>query len=149
MIHRILAATGLAGILAAPVIAADLDIEVHGIRSGDGRLFVAVHSQDTRETFPADAGMIAGLQQRARAGTVRFVLRDLPPGLYAVASYHDENGNGEFDTNLVGIPSEGVGFANDPASNFGFPDFEAAAVTLGDAPAAAVVNLSYPVTDGS
>ena len=149
MIHRILAVAGLAGILTAPAIAADLVVEVRGVRSGDGRLFVAVHSPETRETFPTGAGMAAGIQQRAHAGTLRFVLRDLPPGRYAVAAFHDENGNGELDTNLVGIPSEGTGFANDPPSSFGLPDFESAALTLGDTPAAAVMTLSYPSQVGS
>ena len=93
MVHRILAVAGLAGILAVPVFSADLAIEVRGVRSGDGRLFVAVHSPETRDTFPAGAGMVAGLQQRAHPGTIRFVLRDLPPGPYAVNAFHDEDGN--------------------------------------------------------
>ena len=149
MIHRFLAAAGLAGILSAPALAADLAVEVQGIRSGDGRLFVAVHSPETREAFPAGAGMVAALQQSARVGTIRFVLRDLPPGRYAVAAFHDENGNGDLDTNLLGIPSEGTGFANDPPSSFGPPDFESAAVSVGDVPAAALMSLSYPAKDGS
>ena len=149
MIHRFISAAGLAGILSVPALAADLAVEVHGIRSDDGRLFVAVHSPETRVTFPASAGMVAALQQNARSGTIRFVLRDLPPGRYAVAAFHDENDNGDLDTNLLGMPSEGTGFANDPPSSFGPPDFEAAAVTLGDAPAAALMSLSYPAADGS
>ena len=149
MKYRVLAVAGLAGILTAPVLATDLAVEVRGVRSGDGRLFVAVHSPETSETFPAAAGIVAGLQQRAHGGTIRFVLRDLPLGRYAVASFHDENGNGELDTNLVGIPSEGTGFANDPLSDFGLPDFESAALTLGDAPATAVMTLRYPSQAGS
>ena len=149
MIHRFFAAAGLAGILAAPAIAADLAVEVHGIRSGEGRLFVAVHAPETGATFPAGTGMVAGFEQRARTGAIRFVLRDLPPGRYAVNAFHDENGNGELDANLLGIPSEGYGFANDPPATFGPPDFEAAAVTLDDAPAAAVMTLSYPRQAGS
>ena len=150
MIHRLLACAGLAGILAVPAGAADLAIEVRGIRSGEGRLFVAVHSPETSATFPAAAGMVAGLEQRARGGALRFVLRDLPPGRYAVNAFHDENDNGELDTNLAGIPSEGFGFANDPPSTFGPPGFEAAAVALGDgSAAAAVMTLSYPRQDGS
>ena len=97
MIHRILAAAGLSGILAAPALAADLEVEVRGVRSGDGSLFVGVHSPETRETFPAGAGVVAALQQRARVGTIRFVLCDLPPGRYAVNAFHDENGNGDLD----------------------------------------------------
>ena len=144
MMHRLFAAVvGLAGMVAMPVLAAELAIEIRGVRSGDGRLFVAVHGSETSATFPAGDGMVAGLNQRASAGTLRFVLRDLPPGRYAVNAFHDENDNGELDTNLVGIPSEGYGFANDPGAAFGPPDFEAAAVTVGDTSEAAVLTLSY------
>ena len=143
MIRRYLAAAGLAGILSAPVTAADLAIEVRGLRSGDGRLFVAVHGPQASTTFPEGTDRLAGLDQRAHPGAVRFVLRDLPPGRYAVNAFHDENDNGELDTNLLGVPSEGYGFANDPPSDFGPPDFEAAAVKVGDAPAFAVMTLNY------
>ena len=144
MMHRFLAVVvGLAGMVATPVLAAELAIEVRGIRSGDGSLFVAVHGPESSATFPAADRVVAGLEQRARVGTLRFVLRDLPPGRYAVNAFHDENDNGELDTNLVGIPSEGYGFANDPGAVFGPPDFEAAAVTVGDTSEAAVLTLSY------
>ena len=144
MMHRFLAVVvGLAGMAAIPVLASELAIEVRGIRSGDGRLFVAVHGPETSATFPAADGAVAALNQRARAGMLHFVLRDLPPGRYAVSAFHDENDNGELDTNLVGIPSEGYGFANDPGAVFGPPDFEAAAVTVGDTSEAAVLTLSY------
>ena len=142
--HRLLAVVlGLAGTVATSVLAAELAIEVRGVRSGDGRLFVAVHGAQTSATFPAGDGAVAGFHRRARAGTLRFVLRDLAPGRYAVNAFHDENDNGELDTNIVGIPSEGYGFANNPGAAFGPPDFEAAAVTVGDTSEAAVLTLSY------
>ena len=143
LFHRALTTTFLAGIVAVPVLAADLTIEVHGIRSGDGTLYVAVHTPETKETFPAGAGKLAGLDQPARTGSLRFVLRDLSPGQYAVNAFHDENDNGELDTGLFGIPSEGYGFANDPNTTFGPPKFEAAAVNVGDSSAVAVMTLKY------
>ena len=69
--------------------------------------------------------------------------RDLPPGQYAVNAFHDENGNGELDTNLFGIPTEGYGFANDPRTTFGPPDFEDAAVNVRDASELAVMTMRY------
>ena len=143
MTQRLLIAAALAGIVAAPLHAADLAVEVRGIRSADGRLYVAVHAPETKATFPATSGTIAAVQQSAHVGALRFILRDLPPGRYAVNAFHDENANGELDTNLVGIPSEGYGFANDSDSSFGPPDFEAAAVNVGDAAEVAVMTLRY------
>ena len=150
MTRTLLAATaaaalgGLAGPVATPAaLAADLQIEVHGVRSDAGRLFVAVHAPHEGGKFPDEGGMYAGLNQQAREGAIRFVFRDLPAGRYAVNAFHDENGNGELDTNVLGIPKEGYGFANDPPANFGPPSFEEAAVTVGDAPATAAMTISY------
>ena len=143
MIQRLTTIAALACIAVAPALAADLAVEVHGVRSADGRLYVAVHASESRATFPAGTGSFAALQRRAEVGVLRFVLHDVPPGRYAVNTFHDENGNGDLDTNLLGIPSEGYGFANDPDSSFGPPDFEAASVDLGEESAVAVMTLNY------
>jgi uncharacterized protein (DUF2141 family) len=34
-------------------------------------------------------------------------------GVYAAFAFHDGNGNGKVDANLVGVPTEGFGFSND------------------------------------
>ena len=138
------ALTGLSGFAAAPAaVAAELVIEVRGVRSDAGRIYVAVHAPREGEEFPYAKGMLAGVQQQAREGAMRFVLRDLPPGRYAINAFHDENGNGDLDTNVLGIPKEGYGFANDPPTSFGPPDFEEAAVTVGDPPATAAMTMNY------
>ena len=134
---------GLAGLAAAPALAAELVIEVRGVRSDAGRVYIAVHAPREGEKFPYSDGMFAGVQQRAHAGDLRFVLRDLPAGRYAVNAFHDENGNGDLDANVLGIPTEGYGFANDPPTTFGPPDFEEAAVTVGDAPVTAGMTITY------
>ena len=152
MTRTLLAATGvtaaaalgaLAGLAPAPAVAADLAIEIRGVRSDAGRVYVAVHAPREGEKFPYAEGMVAAIHQQARAGDMRFVLRDLPGGRYAVNAFHDENGNGDLDANVLGIPKEGYGFANDPSTSFGPPEFEEAAVTLDDAAATAAMTLRY------
>ena len=51
---------------------------------------------------------------------------DIPPGTYALAVIHDENTNGKFDTNWMGVPTEGYGFSNDAKGWLGAPSFSAA-----------------------
>lgn len=70
----------------------------------------------TREVAPAGA-----------ATTVTF--DGLSPGRYAVMVIHDENGNGQLDTNLVGMPVEGYGFSNNPQV-MRKPTFDEAAFAL-------------------
>jgi uncharacterized protein (DUF2141 family) len=54
----------------------------------------------------------------------------LPPGRYAVAVIHDENLNHKLDRNLVGLPKEGFGFANNPRVGLSPPKWEEAAVNV-------------------
>ena len=143
MLDRLHITAALAAMVAIPVLAADLSIEVRGVRSADGRVYVAVHGPESKDTFPSGDDIVSGLREPARIGTLRFVVSDLPAGRYAVNAFHDENDNGELDTNLVGIPSEGYGFANDPSTTFGPPDFEVAAVTVGETSEVAVLTMSY------
>jgi uncharacterized protein (DUF2141 family) len=58
-----------------------------------------------------------------------FTFKDLPPGRYAVAVYHDSNNNGKLDTILF-IPTESYGFSNNVMGTFGPPDFEAASFVV-------------------
>jgi uncharacterized protein (DUF2141 family) len=63
---------------------------------------------------------------KIRATQARCDFLDLPPGTYALAVIHDENMNGELDTDWLGIPTEGYGFSNDAKGVVGAPAFSAA-----------------------
>lgn len=56
--------------------------------------------------------------------------RDVPPGKYAVAVYHDAENNGKLDTNFFGIPTDAYGFSNNAMGMFGPPDFEDASFVV-------------------
>lgn len=45
------------------------------------------------------------------------------PGEYAVAVYHDENGNGQMDKRAFGLPKEPYGFSNNFRPRFSAPKF--------------------------
>jgi uncharacterized protein (DUF2141 family) len=47
-----------------------------------------------------------------------------PAGDYAVTLFHDENGNGKFDSNMIGYPLEGYGFSNNVVPRFKAPSFD-------------------------
>jgi uncharacterized protein (DUF2141 family) len=80
----------------------------------------------------------------ASKGDLEIVIHDLHAGKYAIASYHDENGNGKLDTNALGIPEEGYGFSNDARGTFGPPKFSEAAFDFdGKTDRAIVFSLQY------
>ena len=45
------------------------------------------------------------------------------PGTYAIGVIHDENLNGELDTNFLGVPNEGYGFSSDAKVRLSAPSF--------------------------
>jgi uncharacterized protein (DUF2141 family) len=75
--------------------------------------------------------------KKAPAGN-RVILRfeGLAPGRYAVAAFHDEDGNGKVKTNLIGIPREPVGVSNNTG---GMPS---CAKSLVDVPAAGQIEVN-------
>lgn len=108
--------------------AGGLTVVVNSSRSAAGYIRVAVWR--TPEGFLKPKAAILRGKLPAKAGAVRFTFQDLPPGRYAAAAFHDENGNGEFDRTWLGLPEEGLGFSNGARIGLGPPSFEAAAVEL-------------------
>lgn len=64
-------------------------------------------------------------------GEAGCIFRDLPPGEYAIAVYHDRNENGILDTNLLGVPTEGVGASQNVIPRMGPPKFDENAFEVG------------------
>lgn len=56
--------------------------------------------------------------------TAQCVFPGLAAGTYALAVFHDENGNGKLDTNFIGIPAEGVGTSNNRRPLIGPPTWD-------------------------
>jgi uncharacterized protein (DUF2141 family) len=110
---------------AALAHAADLTITVKGVRNAEGAVFLAVYDSD--RTFMKAPQAKTTRRWNAGKGDLKIVIHDLPAGKYAIASYHDENGNGKLDTNALGIPEEGYEFSNDARGMFGPPNFSEAA----------------------
>ncbi len=129
-VARAPAALILGGLLAASSLAgaADLTVTVNGLRSQQGSVMLALYN--SAETFPKSEGRIGAqmIPASQAGGTVAF--RNLPAGRYALAVFHDENGNGKLDMNLVGMPTEAFGFSNDAIGNAAAPSFDKAALDL-------------------
>lgn len=135
----ILAGLGLASIGAAPL--ASLELAVSGLRSTNGLVRVCVTAEPSH--FPGcDKDPKARHLSVPATDAKAMRIADLPAGRYAVALFHDENGNGKLDTRF-GIPTEGVGFSNNPRLLFGPPGFTAASVLLTDQPVGQTVKLRY------
>lgn len=138
----VVAALALVGAaVAAPASAADLAVRVIDLRSAKGDVHFALY--DRADGFPKPGAFVDGARARAGADGAETVFDDIEPGTYAIAVYHDENGNGRFDTFLLRLPVEGYGFSNDAPLSFGPPPFDAAAVQVPRAGAEIVIKMRY------
>lgn len=145
---KTLATAGLATALAltgTAAAAADLEVVVSGLNSAEGDARIAVHKRVSGVRFPGD-GVVAATIRKAVKGEMRVVFAGLAPGDYAVAAFHDADGNGELGRNIVGLPTEGFGFSNGATGFMGPPSFDKAAITVGskDARVSVVVPIAYP-----
>lgn len=126
-----------------PAHAVPLQVSVTGVRDSNGTVAVCVF--DTDESFPDCSGdpAVTSRRQQAVSGTMRFDF-DVAPGRHAVSVLHDENNNGRLDTNIFGIPREGVGVSNNPPPRSGPPRFADAVFGLAAAGGQVDVRLVYP-----
>ena len=143
-----LAIAGLAAALAltgTAATAADLEVVVSGLKSAKGDARVALHKRVAGVEFP-DGGVVAATMRPAVMGKIRVVFAGLAPGEYAVAAFHDADGDGKLARNIVGMPTEGFGFSNGATGFMGPPSFDKAAVTVGskNARVSVVVPIAYP-----
>lgn len=107
--------------------AGEVRVVIDGVRDEPGEVRVAACD----EAHFLASGCFRSAVAPARAGTVQVVLSEVPPGTYALQAFHDANRDGAIDTNLFGMPREGMGFSNDAPMRFGPPDFADAAVEIG------------------
>jgi uncharacterized protein (DUF2141 family) len=77
----------------------------------------------------------------ATAGEVKAVFAGLPEGRYAIAVFHDTDGDEKLGTNLLGYPTEPFGFGNDAEVRFSRPAFSATAIAVSDAPTRTAITL--------
>jgi uncharacterized protein (DUF2141 family) len=113
-----------------------LVVEVTGFRNDNGQLLLRLYGSEAG--FPTDGRRaLRQLAEPIKGGRAVVDLSGLPFGSYAIGCVHDENGNGKLDTNLLGIPKEGVCASNDARGRRGPPrwsdarfDFKADATGL-------------------
>ncbi|MCV2358027.1 DUF2141 domain-containing protein [Paucibacter sp. TC2R-5] len=111
--------------VAAPAHAVDVEVEVSGLTQTEGRVMVGVFTDAGTWLKKAATGVSAEANQQ-KDGKLLIKLQNLPEGSLALSVFHDVNGNGQLDSNAMGMPKEPYGFSNNAAGMFGPPKFEKA-----------------------
>ncbi len=106
--------------------APELTLHIDGIKKEVGSIRVAIFNhKDTWLKKPVLARVLP-----ARS-SLEFIQK-LPAGEYAIAVFHDKNGNGEMDRNFIGLPKEPYGFSNNARGTFGPPKWKKAKVSISE-----------------
>lgn len=100
----------------------DLTVIVTNIKDMRGNIIVGVF--DKKEAFPNVGQQFKQVKFAVSADVVSGIISGLPDGEYGIAVFHDKNGDGVCDTNLLGIPKEGFGFSNNIKPKFRAPSFK-------------------------
>lgn len=109
-----------------------LNLTIQNIQKVEGKVMIAVFKGEGNflEDGKAIASKIALVE---KTGALTVVFPNLPLGKdYAVAVYHDVNGNEKLNTNLFGVPTEPYGFSNNARSKWGAPKYNIARFELNE-----------------
>ena len=106
-----------------------LEVNIHGLRSTDGAVAIALFDQPDR--FDERKEAIRKAYLTIADGEARWLVEGLPAGDYALLAYHDENGNGELDFRPLGIPKEPIAVSNGAKRLLGPPRFDSAKFAVG------------------
>lgn len=104
-------------------------IRVSGAVNDKGIIKLAIYSSSEGFNDPPNA--MVRVTQPVELGEANFVFKrsDLPKK-FAIAAFHDENGDEELSTNPLGIPTERYGFSNNARGTLGPPTYEEALIAL-------------------
>jgi uncharacterized protein (DUF2141 family) len=120
-----------------------LNVKVDGVRNAAGIVAVTLYEDDSSKFLARHGSMYVG-RVDARTGTTRVCIFVPKPGVYGLAIYHDENANRKFDRTGLGLPAEGYGFSNNPATIAGLPSFRSVRLNVPKAGLTTQVQMKYP-----
>jgi uncharacterized protein (DUF2141 family) len=127
-----------AAALSASSAAADptVKVTVVGIKANQGFMMIALHSEKAWSGTP-----VARMKVAVNGTTMTVTLAAPTPGRYGIKMFQDVDSDGAMSTNIVGFPTEPIGFSNDAPLRFGPPSFADAAFDVGPSGAAQTITL--------
>jgi len=117
----------------------DITVQITGFESKRGNCIVTLFNNS--QCFGAnDKGVSQVKKAITKAKTCTVVFKNMPKGNYAIIAFHDENTNRALNTNILGMPKEGVGSSN---NHKGKPSFDKSKFIL-QANKSVKIKIKYP-----
>lgn len=103
--------------------AGTLEVTVTNVENNEGKIRAVLFRGP--EGFPDEnEKAYRSLSVKARENKTTLIFENIPYGEYAISLLHDENENGEMDSNLFGYPQEGYGISNNKTSGLSMPKYK-------------------------
>jgi uncharacterized protein (DUF2141 family) len=111
----LLAAILTAAAVPAPMASVGIStIEAHvaKLRNNQGQVICTLFAQSDKFPDHSRKGMTIAVPIQNQQATCNFA--NIQYGDYAIVAYHDENHDGNFNQDWLGMPQEGFGFSGNP-----------------------------------
>lgn len=93
------------------LFASSINVEVTNISNKNGQIVIGLYNKDDN-SFGDVSKFYKSAILDVYSTRVIYRFKNIPNGAYAIAVFHDENGNGKLDKNFLGMPKEGYVFSN-------------------------------------
>lgn len=110
--------------MSTSALSIEIEFNISGIdseNSASSKIYVQLFKGEENYT---QGKVETALITKSKNGSATISFKDISQGEYALRYFHDQNGNGELETNLFGMPVEGYGFSNNAKPNFGPVSYE-------------------------
>jgi len=119
-------------------------VTVDGVRNAMGQITTTVYA-DNPDRFLVKNGSLYVVRTPTVAGATKFCVFVPQTGVYAIAVYHDEDNSGTLNrSGVLGVPTEGFGFSNNPPTLASLPTFRSVRLAIPRANLATTIHLKYP-----
>lgn len=117
------------GSAAAEPANGSLYVSIDNVKLPAGTIWVGIYESEEDFLDREKARLVA-----AKVSTTGLAIIEIPDLVYgktyALGIFHDENDNGEFDTNFLGLPAEPWAFSGTLKSRFRLPSFDEVSFTF-------------------
>lgn len=129
LIRNVLGSATACALMSTTTLAADIQLEVSNIEKQSGHVLVVLYN--SKEAYSNSEAPLMQKKMSADSDKISATFEGLEAGNYAIKLFHDENDNGQLDTNFIGLPTEGYGFSNN-AGRFGPAEYEEAVFSVNE-----------------
>ena len=102
----------------------NLTVIISGLKNNKGDVQIGLFN--SKESYNGKEKKFKGAIIKVENKKVKWEVKNIPFGEYAIKAFHDEDSDDKIDTNFMGIPTESYGFSNNVKGLFGPPSFDKA-----------------------